>query len=70
MPIIKYQKGEPPLVLSDAINLSDEEFNKMSEQDIEDIKEYRFQQWYAIVTAPPESYGTQEQIVEEGPIDG
>jgi len=52
MPSIPYKKGEWPLIFSDAINLSDEEFEKMSEQDIEQIKNERYQQWLVIVTTP------------------
>lgn len=70
MIIIKFQKGEPPLVLSDAITLTDEQASTLTEQDIEAIKEERYQQWLAVVLAPLESDGIQEQIVEEGPIDG
>lgn len=70
MKVISFQKGEPPLVFSDAIVLSDEEAAVLSEQDIEAMKEERYQQWLAIMTAPPENGEAQEQIVEEGPIDG
>lgn len=70
MKIFSYQKGEPPLVFSDAIILSEEEAAVLSEQDIEAMKEERYQQWLAIVLAPLENGEAQEQIVEEGPIDG
>lgn len=69
MVTIKFQKGEPPLVFSDAIILSEEEAASLSEQDIEAMKEERYQQWLAVVIAPVESIEAQEQIVEE-PIDG
>ena len=70
MVTIKFQKGEPPLVFSDAITLSDEEAAALSEQDIEAMKDGRYQQWLAIVNVPLENVEAQEQIVEEGPIDG
>lgn len=70
MVTIKFEKGEWPLILSDALLLTDEEVTTLTKQDIEAMKEERYQQWLAIVTAPPENDGAQEQIVEEGPIDG
>lgn len=70
MVTIKFQKGEPPLVLSDAITLTDDQASTLTEQDIEAMKEERYQQWLAIVATPPVSDADQEQIVEEGPIDG
>ena len=68
MPSIPYKKGEWPLIFSDAINLSDEEFEKMSEQDIEQIKDERYQQWLDIVTAPSIDEATQN-LTEEA-VDG
>lgn len=70
MVTIKFEKGEWPLVLSDALLLTDEEAATLTEQDIEAMKEERYKQWLAIMTAPPENDEAQEQIVEEGPIDG
>lgn len=70
MVTIKFQKGEPPLVFSDSIVLSNEEVAALSEKDIEAMKEERYQQWLAIVATPPVSDADQEQIVEEEPING
>ena len=68
MPSIPYKKGEWPLIFSDAINLSDEEFEKMSEQDIEQIKNERYQQWLVIVTEP--AIDEVKQNLPEGAVDG
>lgn len=70
MVTIKFEKGEWPLILSDALLLTDEEVATLTKQDIEAMKEERYQQWLVIMTAPPENDEAQEQIVEEGPIDG
>lgn len=71
MKTIKFQRGEMPLVLSDAIVLSDEEAAELGEEDIELMKEQRYQEWLALVTAEPQDASEQAPPVdEEGLIDG
>ena len=69
MPSILYQKGEWPLIFSDSINLSDEQVEQMSEEEIEHMKKDRYRLWLSIVSATPE----QEEVPaapSEEQVDG
>lgn len=68
MKVIAFQKGEAPLIYSDALVLSDQEAEQLSEQDIERMEEERYQQWLAIITAPPSEEVTQDPPEEA--VDG
>lgn len=52
--IVRFVRGEAPLVYSDALHIPDEEFNLLTTEQIEEMKEARYQNWYKLVTRPPE----------------
>lgn len=54
----KFKIDRDGLSFSDAIVLPEDEYNALTPEQIEAIKEERFQNWKAIVTAP------QEEVVE------
>ncbi len=56
----KIKQGQ--LEYSDAIIVEDDV--ELTEQELEVLKQERFDNWYAIITAPPIE-GTEEVVVEE-----
>ena len=60
----QFRIGTEPYVLSDAIVMRPEDYEKLAPEDIAAMKQSRYDNWYAIVTAPP-----VEAPVEEVPVD-
>lgn len=58
---IEFIKGEAPLIFSDALHLTEEEYQSLTEADIEAMKEARYASWLAIITALPVA---NEEIVD------
>jgi len=56
--------GEPPYVLSDALVMRPEDYEKLTPEEIQAMKQARFDNWYAIVTAP-----LVELPIEDPPAD-
>lgn len=50
---IDFEKEYNGLKYKDALVLTEEQFNAMTEQDIENLKQERFDNWVSIITAPP-----------------
>lgn len=50
---IDFEKEYNGLKYKDALILTEEQFNSMTEQDIENLKQERFDNWVSIITAPP-----------------
>lgn len=46
--VVRFQLGD----FSDALNLTPEEYEKMSEEDIKTLQQARYDNWFAIVSAP------------------
>jgi hypothetical protein len=44
--------GEAPYVLSDALVMLPEEYEKLSPEEIVAMKQSRYDNWYALITAP------------------
>ena len=51
---IEFTLGEDPYVLTDAIVMTQEEYDSMTPEQITAMEQQRYDDWYAIVTAPPE----------------
>ena len=49
----QFQIGTEPYVLSDALVMRPEEYEKLTPDEIAAMKQARYDNWYAIVTAPP-----------------
>jgi hypothetical protein len=60
----QFQMGNEPYVLSDALVMRPEHYEKMTPEEIAAMKQSRYDNWIAIVTAPP-----VEAAVEEVPAD-
>ena len=60
---IDFEVEKDGLVFRDAIVLPDD--HGMTDQEIEAMKQSRFDAWYEIVTNPPEEPPQEEQVVQE-----
>jgi len=60
----QFQIGTEPYVLSDALVMRPEEYEKLTPDEIAAMKQARYDNWYAIVTAPP-----VDTPVEDVPAD-
>jgi hypothetical protein len=47
--VVKFKKGDTPFVLSDALWFTEEVYNSITPEEIEAIKQQRYDDWYAIV---------------------
>ena len=54
MPKIEFERSRNGLTLRDSLSLTQEEFDALTPEQIEAIKDARFEAWYAAVTAPSE----------------
>lgn len=66
---IKYTKEYNGIEFSDAIYLTEDEFNSFTEQDIEAIKEQRFQKWIEVITKIPTQEEIDQMLLEQMEID-
>lgn len=60
----EFRIGAEPYVLSDALVMRPEDYALLSPNEIEAMKQARYDNWYAIVTAPP-----VDMPVEDVPTD-
>lgn len=51
---IEFEKGEGVYLYKDCINLTQEEYDSLTPEDIENIKEQRYQNWRYIIDNPKE----------------
>lgn len=51
---IEFEKGEGYYIYRDCITLTQEQYDKLSEQDIEDMKEHLYQSWLTLINTPVE----------------
>lgn len=51
---IDFEKGDGITTYRDCLCLTQEQYTSLSEQDIEDMKEQRYQSWLAFINAPQE----------------
>lgn len=49
-----FEKGVAPLTYSDAIILPPDQYNALTPDEIEALKDQRYQNWLAIINAPPQ----------------
>lgn len=61
---IDFEKGEGIFVYRDCLNLTQEQFDSLTEQDIEDMKEQRYQNWLYFINNPPVPDTIEEPIQE------
>ena len=47
--VVKFKKGEPPYTLSDSLWFTEEVYNTITLEEIEAMKQQRYDDWYAIV---------------------
>ena len=50
----RFQIGEKPLIYNDALVMTQEAYDAMTQEQIAAIQKERYDRWYAIITAPPE----------------
>lgn len=60
----QFQIGTEPFVFHDALVMMPADYEKLAPEEIEAMKQARYDNWYAIVTAPP-----VDAPVEELPAD-
>lgn len=51
---IDFEKGEGYYIYRDSITLTQEQFDSLTEQEIEDLKEQRYQAWLTLINTPSE----------------
>lgn len=51
----RFQMGEAPFLYNDALVMTQEAYDTLTSEQITTIQQERYDRWYAIVTAPPES---------------
>jgi hypothetical protein len=65
---INFEMSQDGYTLKDAIVLPND--HNLTDDDIESLKQQRFDEWYAIVTAPQPEYQVDEILEENGmPIE-
>lgn len=50
--IIVFERGVAPFIYKDALHFTEEEYAALTPEQIEAMKDERYQNWYAIVTNP------------------
>ena len=50
----QFQIGEPPLVFNDAIVMPQDQYDALTPDEIAAMKQQRYDNWYALVTNPPQ----------------
>lgn len=50
----EFEMGEEPYILKDALVMPLEQYNALSPDEIAALKQQRYDNWIAIVTAPPQ----------------
>ena len=63
---INFTKSNEQYSFSDALHFTEEEYAALTEHDIENMKQQRFDNWYAIITYVPTP---EELAAEQQPID-
>jgi len=61
---ISFSKGTAPLEYNDALYFTEEEYASMSPEDIEKIKDERYQRWYDIVTNPAQASDIPPEVTD------
>lgn len=49
-----FEIGEKPYILKDAIVMPEDQYNALSADEIAALKQQRYENWVAIVKAPPQ----------------
>jgi hypothetical protein len=60
----EFEMGEQPHVLRDALVMRVSDYDSFTPEEIQAMKQARYDNWIAIITAPP-----VEMPVEEAPVD-
>jgi hypothetical protein len=61
---IAFERGNEPLIYKDALYFTEEEYAALSPEQIESMKDERYNRWYAIITTPP------EEVIQTGDTNG
>ena len=62
---INFTKSNEQYSFSDALHFTQEEYATLTEQDIENMKQQRFDNWYAIITYVP----TEEELAAKAALE-
>ena len=65
----EFEIGTEPYVLSDALVMRPEDYALLTPDEIAAMKQARYDNWYAIVTAPPIDVPVEDVPVEDVPAD-
>ena len=60
---IKFRRVTPYGEFQDAIYLTKEEYDALTHQDIEGMKQSRVDSWISVVTAPPQETHPIEEVI-------
>jgi hypothetical protein len=66
---IDFQIGEEPYVYKDSWVISQEEYDKLSEEEILAFKQARYDRWYNYITTEPSLVETTDVMIEEVPTE-
>ena len=62
---INFTKSNEKYSFSDALHFTQEEYSAFTEEEIENIKQQRFDNWYAIITYVP----TEEELAAKAALE-
>lgn len=62
---INFTKSNEKYSFSDALHFSQEEYYALTEEEIENMKQQRFDKWYSIITYVP----TEEELAEQAALE-
>lgn len=59
---IDFERGTDPYLYKDALHFTEEQFDAITQEEIEAMKDERFNNWYTQVTAPPVEVSTDAPV--------
>ena len=61
----RFQMGEAPLLYSDAFVMTQEAYDALTPEEIATMQQARYDNWLAIINAPPELTSDSNVVVTE-----
>ena len=62
---INFTKSNEKYSFSDALHFTQQEYDSLTEEEIENLKQQRFDKWYAIITYVP----TEEELAAQAALE-
>lgn len=64
----RFQMGEVPLTYSDALVMTQADYDALTQEEISAIQQARYDRWLAIINSPPEIITEPEVVITEETI--